>query len=143
MALTKFQRYFCKVAKDTSELSYASRRKVGAVLVADEQRIVCVGYNGTPRGESNECEEFIDGKLVTKKSVRHAEENLFRFANQYNILTYGLDLYLTCEPCERCARIIWTQGIKKVFYFEKYESSMPTGLQHLDELGIEHEFLVL
>lgn len=117
------------VAKRTSELSYATRLKVGAVAVR-ERRIVCVGFNGTPPGLPNDCEK--DG--VTLPTVLHAEENLIMFAYRNNIDLCGCSIYVTHQPCIHCARMIYGVGIVEVIYGEPYRSD--EGRKFLENVGI-------
>lgn len=128
--------FFCASAKIISSMSYAVRRKVGGVLVRD-RRIIAHGYNGTLPGHDNVC-EFSDeqGKLITKSSVLHAEENIFMFCAEHGIKTKGCTLVLTCPPCARCARQVLVNGIEKVYYFEDYISSSPAD-DSLATFGIE------
>lgn len=132
----KFKNYFMAVAKLTSELSYAKRNKVGAVLVRDN-RILLTGYNGTPEGTSNICEELINGVLVTKPTVSHAEENLILYAAKKGILLENSTLFITLSPCPICCKLIFGSGIKKVYYAEGYRDM--SGLEYLSSVGIEYE----
>jgi dCMP deaminase len=117
------------VAVRTSELSYATRLKVGAVAVRDK-RIVCVGFNGTPPGLPNVCES--DG--VTLPTVLHAEENLILFAAKNGISLNGCSIYITHQPCLNCARMIYGAGISDVTYKEIYRTS--EGLEFLESVGV-------
>lgn len=117
------------VAVRTSELSYATRLKVGAVAVRDK-RIVCVGFNGTPPGLPNVCES--DG--VTLPTVLHAEENLILFAAKNGISLNGCSIYVTHQPCLNCARMIYGAGISDVTYKEIYRTS--EGLEFLESVGV-------
>ena len=120
----KFIKFHMKTALNYAELSPAKRRKVGAVLVSeDNSRVLMIGYNGTPPGYSNECEDLIDGELVTKPEVIHAEENLLLFCAREGISTKNKILYVTTQPCLSCAKMIITSGIKFVFYYDSYTNS--------------------
>lgn len=111
-----------KAAKVYADLSYCNRRKVGCVIVKAD-RIISIGYNGTPPGEDNTCE---DSNGITKPNVIHAEDNALRKlsreadASNGNIsecdTPSGATLFVTTAPCESCARLIIKAGIKKVFY---------------------------
>jgi dCMP deaminase len=134
----KFKKYFMSVAIMTAELSYAKRSKVGAVLVRDN-RILLSGYNGTPEGTSNICEELVNGQFVTKSTVSHAEENLILYAAKKGITLENSILFITMSPCPICAKMIFGSGIKKVYYGSCYRDM--TGLEYLSSVGIEHEQL--
>lgn len=116
---TRWDLYFLSLAKLTSGMSYANKLKVGAVAVR-QGRIVCTGFNGTPPGGPNECED-INGN--TLGSVSHAEENLVAFAARYGIKLKGCSVYVTHSPCIRCARKLLAAGIKKVVYIDLYKNS--------------------
>ena len=83
-----------QIAYQTAKLSYAERRKVGCIIVKDEQ-IVSFGYNGTPHGFNNECEQHLDGELITKKEVLHAESNAITKLAKSTLTSVGADLYTT------------------------------------------------
>ncbi len=127
--LSKWSDYFMDVAVRTSELSYATRLKVGAVAVRDK-RIVCVGFNGTPPNSPNECEK--DGK--TLPNVLHAEENLILFAAKQGISLNGCSIYITHQPCLNCARMIFGSGMTEVVYKDIYRTS--EGLEFLESVGL-------
>lgn len=129
---------FIKTAKIFAQNSYANRLKVGAVLAYDD-RILAVGYNGTPKGYDNDCEEYnvITGELETKDLVVHAEQNLICFCAKNGIKTDGCTLYITHSPCITCAKLIASAGIKKVIYETDYRSNL--GIELLKELGVEVE----
>lgn len=117
--MNKWDRYFTDVALRTAALSYAERLKVGAVAVRD-RRIICVGYNGTPPGESNQCEDEFNRTLP---SVIHAEDNLIRFAHSNEIDIVGCTLYITHSPCINCAQLILQEGFSEVVYINEYRSA--------------------
>lgn len=130
-------KYFMGVAKLTAQLSHAVRAKVGAVLTKDN-RIISVGFNGTPRGFNNCCEdEQLDGSLVTKNIVVHAEMNALCFCAKTEIETDGATLYLTLSPCTNCALAMIQSGIRRVVYLEKYRDL--SGVKILEQAGIEVE----
>ena len=130
----KMDKYFMKVAQLTAELSYAIRKKVGAVLVKDN-RIVSVGFNGTVHGADNCCEDVLsDGSLVTKPTVVHAEANALFWCAKTEITTEGATLYLTLSPCATCALGIIQSGIKRVVYLEEYRDL--TGVEILKKAKI-------
>lgn len=126
------------------QLSTAERLKVGAVIV--NGHFIAYGYNGTPRGWSNTCEKYEDGKLVTQDCVIHAEENaLLKCANE-GIPCKGGVMFVSHAPCFRCATRIIQVGITSVFYKYKYrDSSGITALLNSDvkvwQLGEDDEIL--
>lgn len=113
--------------------SHAQKLKVGAAVFR-EGRCICQGYNGTPEGTSNVCEDLVDGVLVTRPEVEHAERNLIYFAAKHGIPLAGTTLYVTHAPCGPCARAIKAAGIAGVIYREEYKS--PLGPDLLRSWGI-------
>ena len=129
--------YFMRVAEATAEQSYAEKLKVGAVAVNDG-RIICTGYNGTPPGEDNRCEDRVPDfdnigswKLQTRPDVEHAERNLIYFAARKGIRLEGASLFVTTSPCMECARAIFNAGIAEVHYKDLFNDT--TGLEWLDQ----------
>ena len=124
-------------AKAYSKLSKAERLKVGAVLVKDD-RVISVGYNGCPSGGSNICEDVIDGELVTKPEVLHAEENCIAFAAKNGIATEGCSMITTHSPCFACSRLLIQAGVKNVWYETKYRdiSGLDLLKNHNVEVGV-------
>ncbi len=106
---------FINIAKETSTLSHCQRAKVGAVIVKDGN-IVSFGYNGTPAGMDNCCE---DGD-ATISEVIHAEMNAVLKAAKNGYSVDGATLYLTLSPCKECAKLILQSGIRRVLYLEEY-----------------------
>lgn len=130
-----------KVAQLTAKLSYAKRKKVGSVLVKDN-RIVSVGFNGTPAGFPNCCEDTLpDGSLVTKSIVVHAEANALFWCAKTEIITEGATMYLTLSPCSTCALGLIQSGIKRVVYLEAYRDT--SGIAVLEKAGVKVEQLSL
>ncbi|MCL1867813.1 MAG: dCMP deaminase family protein [Paludibacter sp.] len=128
------QRYM-RMAHIWAENSYCERRKVGALLVKDKM-IISDGYNGTPSGFENECE---DKNNVSKPYVLHAEANaITKIARSHNS-SAGATLYVTASPCMECAKLIIQSGISRVVYGEKYR--MLDGIELLERAGIEVVFL--
>lgn len=156
---------YMDVAYSVSQLSYAERRKVGCVIVKDDQ-IVSFGYNGTPKGFNNTCENtkktIIDVKYadnpdgvkaleddgfacdhefcrktekVTKREVLHAESNAITKIAKSTMSSDGADLYTTTSPCFECSKLIIQSGIKRVFYAEEYHDI--EGLELLNKAQIE------
>ena len=122
-----------KTAENYAELSHAERMKVGAVLVKDN-RIVATGYNGTISGADNTCELIVDGELVTREDVLHAEENVILFAAKDGRSTDGCTLYTTLSPCFKCSRMIAQCGIREVVYRDEYRDL--SGVQLLDDNNV-------
>lgn len=117
-----------------SNLSHAERLKVGAVITKDD-RIISIGYNGTPSGLDNTCEIEKNGKLVTKQEVIHAEANAILFAAKTGIATDKTMLVVTHSPCFECAKMIIQAGIKIVYYKELYRDDSPLDL--LESAGVQ------
>lgn len=118
------------MARIWAENSYCKRRQVGALVVKD-QRIISDGYNGTPSGFDNVCEE----NNVSYPYVLHAEANaITKLARSHNN-SDGSTLYVTASPCLECAKLIIQAGIKRVIYGEKYR--LDDGLKLLERAGIE------
>lgn len=137
----KLDIYFMKVAQLTAELSYAKRKKVGAVLVRDN-RIISVGYNGTPQGFPNECEDInSDGSLTTRTDVVHAESNALFYCAKTNTIADGATLYQTLSPCACCALGIIQSGVRRLVYLEEYRDT--TGISILKKAGIQIEKICL
>ena len=111
--------------------SYCIRRQVGALLV-NEKMIISDGYNGTPSGFENECEDEYDH---TKSYVLHAEANAITKVAKSNNSSDGSTLYITTSPCVECAKLIIQSGIIRVVYQEKYR--VTDGLDLLDRAMIE------
>jgi dCMP deaminase len=122
---------YLRMARIWSENSYCQRRKVGALIVKDKM-IISDGYNGTPSGFENVCE---DENNVTKPYVLHAEANAITKVAKSNNSSHGATLYVTSSPCLECAKLIIQAGIKRVVYTEKYR--IDDGLKLLERAGIE------
>ena len=149
---------YMNIAEEISQLSYAERKKVGCILVKDGT-IISHGYNGTPYGFENDCEEYeeryyendvgaellqdygyvlangIARKLVTKREVLHAESNAISKVAKSSNSSEDADLYVTLSPCFECAKLIIQSGIKRVFYREEYRQK--DGLDLLRKAGIQ------
>lgn len=116
----QFDNVYMNIASNVASLSHCTRAKVGAVLIDAEDNIISYGFNGTPKGFDNTGENLIDGKLVTKQEVLHAESNaITKVAKSTNSSTDSI-LYVTLSPCFECAKLIIQAGIKEVVYKEKY-----------------------
>ncbi len=126
---------YMRMARTWAENSYCVRRKVGALLVKD-QMIISDGYNGTPSGFENICE---DENNVSKPYVLHAEANALTKVARSNNSSNGATLYVTASPCLECSKLIIQSGIKRVVYGEEYR--LMDGVELLKRAGIEVEFL--
>ena len=126
---------YIRMATIWSENSYCQRRKVGALIVKN-QMIISDGYNGTPSGFENVCE---DDNNVTKPYVLHAEANAITKIARSNNSSDGATMYVTASPCIECAKLIIQAGIKRVVYSEAYR--LEDGLNLLRRAGVEVVFL--
>ena len=122
---------YLKMAKIWGELSYCKRKKVGALIVK-ERMIISDGFNGTPSGFENICE---DEENYTKWYVLHAEANAILKCAKYGQSCQGADLYLTLSPCKECSKLIHQAGIKRVIYYKKYKDT--SGIDFLQQAGVE------
>lgn len=121
-----------------AELSYCERKKVGCLIVKDGTPIA-IGYNGTPSGEENCCE---DEHGFSKPNVTHAEDNALRKLIRSHESSVGADVFITAAPCERCAEKLSDAKVSKVYYAEIYKgASSGLGLETLHKHGIETEQL--
>jgi len=121
---------YLKMASEWSQNSCCKRKKVGALIVKDLM-IISDGYNGTPSGFSNDCEDM-DGN--TSWYVLHAEANAITKLAKSTQAADGATLYATLSPCTECSKLIIQTGIKRVFYKEKYRDL--NGLAILKEAGV-------
>lgn len=128
---------YMRMARIWAENSYCVRRKVGALLVKDKM-IISDGYNGTPSGFENICE---DDDNVSKPYVLHAEANAITKIARSSNSSDGATLYVTASPCIECAKLIIQAGIKRVVYGEQYR--IMDGVELLERAGIEVVFLEL
>jgi len=127
------QRYLA-MARIWSQNSYCKRRQVGAIIVKNKM-IISDGYNGTPSGFENECEDC-DNK--TKAYVLHAEANAITKVARSNNSSDGATLYVTASPCIECAKLIIQAGIKRVVFTEKYHNDDGIKLLERAEIDIVH-----
>lgn len=159
----KFCSFHMETAFNYANISSAQRLKCGAVLVSsDNTRVLMIGYNGTPSGQDNACENikcsscgitinsnYFDDPfcpqcdqpnlhLVTKTNVIHAEENVILFCAKNGIPTQDCIMYTTHSPCTQCAKMIVGAGIKKVYYAQHYRDL--SGLELLKNNGVEVEY---
>lgn len=121
---------YLRMAQIWAENSYCNRRKVGAILVKDKM-IISDGYNGTPSGFENVCEDE-EGK--TKPYVLHAEANAITKVAKSANNSDGATLYVTTSPCIECSKLIIQSGIKRVVYTDPYRNN--DGLDLLQKAGI-------
>jgi dCMP deaminase len=129
----KFIKYYMDIAKRTAELSSAKRLQVGAIIVKND-RIVSIGYNGTPSGWKNVCE---DESFKTKPEVIHAEANAIAKLAKSTESGEGAVMFLTHAPCMDCAKQIYTAGIRKIFFDSNYRSM--DGVVFLNNCNLEVE----
>lgn len=131
----ELDRRYLRMAKIWSENSYCTRRQVGALIVKD-QMIISDGYNGTPAGFENICE---DEHSVTKPYVLHAEANAITKIARSGNNSDGATLYVTDSPCIECAKLIIQAGIKRVIYGREYR--LTDGIDLLRRANIEVIYL--
>lgn len=128
---TKFDIAYLKMAEEWAKLSYCKRKQVGALIVKDRM-IISDGYNGTPSGFENCCEDQ-DGR--THWYVLHAEANAILKLAGSTQSANGATLYLTLSPCKECSKLVLQAGIKKVVYLDDYSDN--AGIEFLQNHGIE------
>ena len=126
---------YLRMARIWAENSYCERRKVGAIVVKDKM-IISDGYNGTPEGFENVCE---DSNHITKPYVLHAEANAITKLARSSNNSEGATLYVTASPCIECSKLIIQSGIKRVVYGEKYR--IEDGINLLKRAGVDVEYL--
>ena len=154
----KFKEAYMDTAIRFAELGHAVRLKVGAIIVKDD-RIISIGFNGTPSGWDNNCEDSISGydervmhdpldnrewtydsttkmysALKTKPEVLHAEMNAISKIAKTTESADGATMFVTHQPCMHCAKIIYQSGIAEVYYRTEYRD--PSGTQFLEKCGI-------
>ena len=128
---TLLDRRYLRMARIWAENSYCERRKVGALVVKDKM-IISDGYNGTPSGFENICE---DNNNTTKPYVLHAEANAITKLARSSNNSDGATLYVTASPCLECAKLIIQSGIRRVVYGEDYR--LNDGIELLRRANIE------
>jgi dCMP deaminase len=131
----KFDQRYLDMARIWAQNSYCQRRQVGALVVKNGM-IISDGYNGTPSGFENVCE---DDNGVTKPYVLHAEANAITKLARSNNNSEGSTIYITASPCIECAKLIIQAGIKRVVYGENYR--LTDGIDLLKRAGIEVVYL--
>lgn len=130
----KVQRYdkaYLRIAKEWGELSYCQRKKVGAIIVKNRM-IISDGYNGTPSGFENCCE---DAHGLTKWYVLHAEANAILKVAKSTQSCENATLYITMSPCKDCSKLIHQAGITRVVYQNSYKDA--EGIAFLQKAGVE------
>lgn len=129
--LSKYDRAYLRIAREWGNLSYCQRKKVGAIIVKDRM-IISDGYNGTPSGFENCCE---DPEGLTKWYVLHAEANAILKVARSTQSCEGATLYITLSPCKDCSKLIHQSGIKRVVYQQAYKDN--SGVDFLEKAGVE------
>ncbi len=128
--LNKYDKAYLRIAKEWSLLSYCKRKQVGAIIVRDRM-IISDGYNGTPSGFENCCE---DESGLTNWYVLHAEANAILKVARSTQTCEGATLYITLSPCKECSKLIHQSGIKRVVYQFGYKDS--SGVDFLVKAGV-------
>jgi len=131
----KYDKAYLKIAKEWAELSYCKRKKVGAIIVK-ERMIISDGYNGTPSGFENCCE---DEQGNTKWYVLHAEANAILKVARSTQSCKEATLYITLSPCKECSKLIYQAGITRVVYHIEYKDI--SGLDFLKKAGVKVDFI--
>lgn len=126
----RYDRAYMRMALEWAQLSHCHRKKVGALIVKDRM-IISDGYNGTPTGFENPCE---DEENYTKWYVLHAEANAIMKVAGSTQSCSGATLYITLSPCKECSKLIHQAGIKRVVYAQAYKDT--SGLEFLDKAGV-------
>ena len=132
---TEFDIRYLEMAKTWSKNSYCKRRQARALIVKDRM-IISDGYNGTPEGFENDCE---DETNKTKPYVLHAEANAITKVAKSNNSSDGATLYITTSPCMECAKLIIQSGIRRVVFSDTYHSD--DGIKLLERAGVDILFL--
>mgnify|MGYP001431864128 FL=1 len=127
----KYDTAYLKIAREWGKLSYCKRRQVGAIIVKNNM-IISDGYNGTPSGFENFCE---DENGYTKWYVLHAEANAITKVAASTQSCRGATLYVTLSPCTDCSKLIHQAKIKRVVYIEQYKDT--SGIDFLEKAGVE------
>ncbi|ANH59368.1 MULTISPECIES: deoxycytidylate deaminase [Dokdonia] len=127
----KYDIAYLRMAREWGKLSYCNRKQVGAIIVKDKM-IISDGYNGTPTGFENVCE---DEENNTKWYVLHAEANAILKVASSTQSCHGATLYITLSPCKDCSKLVHQAGIKRVVYHSAYKDL--TGVKFLEKAGVE------
>ena len=131
----KYDKAYLRLAKEWGKLSYCERKQVGAIIVRDKM-IISDGYNGSPSGFENCCE---DENGLTQWYVLHAEANAILKVARSTQTCEGSTLYITLSPCKDCSKLIHQSGIKRVVYLEGYKDN--SGLEFLEKAGVHVEHI--
>ena len=131
----KYDIAYLRMAQEWAKLSHCERKQVGALIVKDRM-IISDGFNGTPSGFDNCCE---DENGLTKWEVLHAEANAILKVAASTQSAEGATLYITLSPCQQCSKLIHQAGIKRVVYSRAYRDS--TGLNFLEKAGVDILYL--
>ena len=126
----KYDKAYLRLAKEWGKLSYCKRKQVGAIIVRDKM-IISDGYNGSPSGFENCCE---DQEGLTHWYILHAEANAILKVARSTQTCEGATLYITLSPCKECSKLIHQSGIKRVVYLEGYKDN--SGLEFLEKAGV-------
>src|SRR6056297_1705545 len=127
----KYDKAYLRIAREWSKLSQCKRKQVGAVIVKDRM-IISDGFNGTPTGFENYCE---DDEGYTKWYVLHAEANAILKVAGSTQSCNGATLYITMSPCKECSKLIHQSGIKRLVYSIDYKDN--SGLKFLEKAGVQ------
>lgn len=131
----KYDKAYLKMALEWGKLSHCERKQVGALIVKDRM-IISDGFNGTPTGFDNCCE---DDEGVTKWEVLHAEANAILKVASSTQSAKNATLYITLSPCTQCSKLIHQAGIKRVVYAKNYRDT--SGIDFLEKAGVELKHL--
>lgn len=131
----KYDIAYLRMAREWSKLSYCKRRQVGAIIVKDKM-IISDGYNGTPTGFENICE---DDEGATKWYVLHAEANAILKVASSTHACDGATLYITMSPCKECSKLVHQAGIKRIVYLNEYKDN--SGIAFLEKAGVSIEHI--
>ena len=132
----KLLQAYMRTAETFAELSHARRLHVGAIVVKDD-RIISIGYNGMPAGWDNNCEIEVDGKLITRPEVLHAESNAVSKLARSSESGDGATMFITHAPCMECSKLIYQSGIRRVYFGSAYRDD--SGVRFLKACGIAVE----
>ncbi|NEV92910.1 dCMP deaminase family protein [Psychroflexus sp. YR1-1] len=127
----KFDKAYLRIAREWGKLSHCKRKQVGAIIVKDRM-IISDGYNGTPTGFDNACEDDED---TTKWYVLHAEANAILKVSASTQSSKNATLYIALSPCKECSKLIHQAGIIRVVYQQAYKDN--SGLEFLKKAGVE------
>ena len=133
--LLRYDKAYLRMAKEWGKLSHCKRKQVGAIIVKDRM-IISDGYNGTPTGFENYCE---DDEGYTKWYVLHAEANAILKVASSTQSCKGATLYITLSPCKECSKLIHQAGFVRVVYSKAYKDD--SGLKFLEKAGVILELI--